>query len=301
MSRILPRARILVTGASGFLGSHVADALSEAGYSVLLFDHTPSHYRRPGQLAVIGDLLNLEDVRRAAQDCAAIYHFAAVSDIEEASKDPIRTAEVNLMGTVNLLDAARRARVSRFVFASSVYAYSKAGGIYRASKQACENFIEAFQEQYGLAFTILRYGSLYGRRASPGNRIHRMINSAITQGRIEECGNGEAIREFVHVRDAAQLSVEVLDDRYENQHFLLTGLEKYRLIDVARMIREIFPGDIEIDFSGETADAHYDFTPYQFNPKVGRKMVPRDFVDFGQGLLDCIDEVYQSVTLKEAV
>ena len=301
MSGILPGARILVTGGSGFLGSHVADALSEAGYSVTLFDRAPSRYLRPGQVVMTGDLLKLEDVRKATEDCAAIYHFAAISDIEEASRDPIRTAEVNVMGTVNLLEAARRADVARFIFASSVYAYSKTGGVYRASKQACENFIEAFHEQYGLSFTILRYGSLYGRRAAPGNRIHRMISSALMKGRIEESGNGEAIREFVHVRDAARLSVQILDDRYKNQHFLLTGLEKYRLVDVARMIQEIFPENIEIRFSGESSDGHYDFTPYHFNPKVGRKMVPSDFVDFGQGLLDCIDELYQAIAIKEAV
>src|SRR5690625_6572915 len=90
------------------------------------------------------------------------------------------------MGTVQLLNSAVRNNIERLVFASTVYVYSREGGFYRCSKQACENYIEEFRCMYGLNYTILRYGSLYGPRADESNGIYRLLKEALTKGTRSE-------------------------------------------------------------------------------------------------------------------
>ena len=83
----------IVFGASGFLGSHVAEALSSDGYQVRLFDRIPSPYQQPDQEMIIGDIMNLKEVTKAAQGAAIVYNFAAIADIDEAHEKPLATAE----------------------------------------------------------------------------------------------------------------------------------------------------------------------------------------------------------------
>ena len=154
-----------------------------------------------------------------------------------------QTAEINLVGTLQSIEAALSLGITRYLFASTVYVYSDLGGFYRASKQACEAFIEAYGQERGLDYTILRYGTLYGRRAGPTNRIHSMIASAVRSSRISYPGSGEALRDFIHVRDAARITVRTLDPAYIKRHLLITGQERMRVKDVALMIAEILPGE----------------------------------------------------------
>ncbi|MCK5714493.1 MAG: NAD-dependent epimerase/dehydratase family protein, partial [Nitrosomonadaceae bacterium] len=140
----MPNEIAIVFGASGFLGSHVVEALSAEGYRVRLFDRSPSPYRQPDQEMILGDIMNLEEVTKAAKGAAVVYNFAAIADIDEAHEKPLATAAVNILGNMNVLEAARLAGARRFIFASSVYVYSESGSFYRASKQAAERFIETY-------------------------------------------------------------------------------------------------------------------------------------------------------------
>ena len=214
----MPNEIAIVYGASGFLGSHVADALSNAGYRVRLFDRRPSIYQRPDQQMVIGDIMNLDEVTKAAQGAHVVYNFAAIADIDEANDKPLATATINVLGNMHALEAARLAGARRFVFASTIYVYSESGSFYRASKQAAERFIETYHERYGLDYSILRYGSLYGRRADARNGIYRMLHEAVDRHSITYHGSGEAIREYIHVEDAARMSVQVLAPEFANRH-----------------------------------------------------------------------------------
>lgn len=286
---------VLVTGGSGFLGSHVVDALLAAGHRVRVFDLKRSP-TLPAQIEFVsGNILDQKAVERAAQDCESIIHFAGAADIDRAKDRPFDTAEANILGTIRMLEAARNSGARRFLFSSTVYVFSEAGSFYRASKQACERFIECYNQRYGLEYTILRYGSLYGRRSDERNSVHRMICEALETGRITYHGDGDAIREYVHVEDAARLTVEALGDQYTNRHLVLTGTERLRVRDVMRMIAEMAPRPVELRF--EVADHlhHYVMTPYSFTPKVGHKVVLNDFVDIGQGLLDCFAEAHSKL------
>lgn len=285
---------VVVFGASGFLGSHVADALSAAGYRVRLFDRNPSPFLKSNQEMIVGDIMNLDQVIAAAKGASIVYNFAAIADIDEAHDKPIPTATINVLGNMHALEAARIAGARRFVFASTVYVYSESGSFYRASKQAAERFTETYHERYGLDYNILRYGSLYGRRADKRNGIYRMLHEAVEHHSITYKGSGEAMREYIHVEDAARMSVQVLAPEFANRHLILTGQEKLRIKDVMMMISEILPWPVELHFDEANAVHHYAITPYAFQPRIGRKLVLNEHVDLGQGILDCLREIHQN-------
>ena len=287
--------KILVTGGSGFLGSHVADALSEAGHDVSVLDTKYSRYLGSGQKMIIGDILDQSALAQTVAGFDVIYHFAGIADIDECTNRPVDTVKYNILGTVNLLEASRHADIKRFVFGSSAYVYSDSGYFYRSSKQACESFIENYSDLFGLQYTCLRYGSLYGTRADERNSIYRLIQQALREGSITYHGTGEELREFIHVRDAAEISVTILGLEFANQHITLTGNEKLRYRDLLDMIREMVSPNVTIDIQPSHRKAHYKITPYNFSPKLGRKLVNNPHIDMGQGLLQCMAELYEMI------
>ena len=110
-----------------------------------------------------------------------IYHLAGISDLNKAYKDPLGTAELNLLATVRILNFCVLYHVEKFIFASSVYANSNFGGFYKASKIACETYIQEFSKIYNLKYRILRYGSIYGPRADVSNGIYSILYNAKKQ------------------------------------------------------------------------------------------------------------------------
>jgi UDP-glucose 4-epimerase len=151
-----------------------------------------------------------------------------------------------------------------------------------------------------LEYTILRYGTVYGPRADSRNSIYRYLKQALDEGRIDCGGTGDETREYIHVRDAAQLSVDILADKYRNKQVIITGHHPMRLRDMLYTIREILSNRIEINFEASKSDTpHYNITPYSFVPKIGRKLVTHEYVDMGQGLLECISEIYDQDMNRE--
>jgi UDP-glucose 4-epimerase len=293
--------RVIVCGGSGFVGSHVADALTDAGHEVTVFDLKSSPYLRQGQREIVGDLLDINQVSAAVSGHDVVYNFAGISDIEEANSRPLDAVRANILGNTILLEATRRDKVKRFVFASSLYVYSEAGAFYRSTKQACELIVDNYQQAYGLPYTILRYGSLYGDRADRRNWIYRVLQEAVTEGRIVRYGDGEEIREYIHVRDAARYSVTILDPEYENQHVIISGQQAIKIRDMLTMIKEIMGGRIEVEYrapddsrSPFDAKLHYTTTPYSYNPKFAHKLVGRDYLDLGQGLQALLGQIHSA-------
>lgn len=287
--------RAVVTGGSGFLGSHIADVLTSHGIAVTIFDNQASPYLQPNQEMVIGDMLDFKAVQRVVEGCDYVFHLAAFADLNVARTRPVETVHPNIIGTVNFLEASRNAQVKRFMFASTVYVYSREGGFYRCSKQACEAFIEEYHRQFSLEYTILRYGSLYGPRADESNGVYRLLLQAATSGRIRHVGTPEDAREYVHVEDAAKLSVDALVDEYVNQRLVITGHYPMRLSDLFTMFSEILGRKLKIKYVEPVADRrddHYRVTPYAFNPKAGRKLTSNYYVDMGQGIMQTLEQLY---------
>ena len=284
--------KVVIFGGSGFIGSHVADALTELGHKVKIFDLESSPYLKSTQEMIVGDILDDEAVDKAVQDSDYVYHFAGITDMDDAGTKPLETVIQNIKGTVVLLEAARRAKVKRFIFASTIYVYSDKGGFYRSSKQAAEFYIEEFQRRYGLDYTILRYGTVYGPRSDQRNSIYRYLKQALEENRIICAGDGDEMREYIHVRDVAQLSTEILSDKHKNQHVIITGHHPMRFKDFLYTIKEILGNKIEIRLKTPAlGSAHYNLTPYSFIPKIGYKLTTNCYLDLGQGLLECMNKI----------
>ncbi len=106
--------KVLVTGSSGFIGSHVADVLTKNNMDVHLFDYEPSSYKTDEQKEFVGNILDPKDIDKAMNNCDYVYHFAAQADIGLSSKNPLKTITSNIIGTQNMLDLAVKHKVKRF-------------------------------------------------------------------------------------------------------------------------------------------------------------------------------------------
>ena len=288
--------KIVVVGGSGFLGSHIADELSECGFQVTIFDLDHSKWLRPDQEMFIGDIQDQGALESCLQNAKHVFHLAGIADIEESSSNPKETVQQNIIGSVNIIESCLKMDVQKILFASSLYVYSDKGSFYRVSKQAVEQLLETYNEEYGLRYTSLRYGSLYGPRAQVWNGLKRFVSQAVRENKIVYPGTGEERREYIHVKDAAMLSVSAIESKYDNQSLTITGTQVMTTQDVLRMVKEILGGNVNLHFEPEGSDyerSHYSMTPYRYIPKTGYKIVPNAFIDLGQGILEMVDEINQ--------
>ena len=283
--------KILVTGGSGFLGSHVADLLSTEGHDVTIYDKKQSPWLRQDQKMIVGDLLDVSSLEKAVSASEAVYHFAALADIDEALKRPIETANINISGTVLALELSYKYNIKRFVHASTIYVNSNEGGFYRCSKKAAEDYVEEYHNVFGVDYTILRFGSLYGERSDNTNGVTSIINKAIADRELTYTGGKETLREYIHVLDAAKASVDILKDEFKNQHVIITGKKKIKVYDLLKMLAEILKISKNIKFLNKKYIGHYTVSPFTYMPKIGKKFVFNSTVEFKQGLLELIKNI----------
>ena len=292
--------KVVVFGGSGFLGSYVADELSGRGYEVVIADISPSKYLKKNQKFIQTDIMDMKNIKDIVKDADIVYNFVAIANLDDAIYDPVNTMQINVMGNLNILEACRQnGNIKRVVYASSAYALSNEGSFYGISKQTSEKLTEEYYKRYGLQYTVIRYGSLYGERASHNNYIYNLLFEAITKKKLYYRGDGEDLREYIHAADAAKLSVDILEDKqYENEHIILTGTERLKRIELLTMINEIMQNTLEIKQVSDNNLGHYKITPYSYHPTVAKKLVANPYIDLGQGLLECIQEIHKEINMS---
>lgn len=291
--------KVLVFGGAGYLGSHVCDILSDSGYDVTIVDRKQSPYQREGQQFVSGDITDPKFIKQVITGFDYVFHFAGIADIKEAHDNPIDTFQVNVTSLLHILKTCAENNVKRFIYASSVYVYSNHGSFYKTSKQCAELFIETFQENYGLNFSIIRYGSLYGPRANHFNFIHNAIRQALQEGKIIRKGNGNELRDYIHIVDAAEATVNEIENEKQTEYLMLTGYQTMKVKNVLELIKEVLNNKVELVFTDDTMEGHYQITPYSFRPKVAKKVVLEHYHDLGQGILECVHEVYEELGMDK--
>ena len=283
--------KVLIVGGSGFLGSYVADALSRKGHKVIIFDKKKSRWLQRKQKMIIGDIQNVSLLEKVIKGSEIVYNFAAIADIGEALEDPMQTVKTNILGIVNILELCKKYQVKRFVFASSIYVYSNQGGFYRVSKQASELFVEEYSNRYKLNYTILRFGSIYGPRSDIRNGLSKIISYSLKTGAVRYGGTAKAVRQFIHVNDAAKASVDILKRKFINQNVLITGRKTSKIKELLYLIAKILNIPKKPKFDNKIQQGHYNVTPFSYKPKPGKKYYTQSSIQLRQGIMQLIDEI----------
>jgi UDP-glucose 4-epimerase len=245
--------RVLVTGGSGFIGSHVVDRLLAAGIEPRILDLVPSPYHGATNVdTVVGDLLDPGALSRAMEGCDAVIHLAAAADVGAVEEAPVDAERTNARGTLAVLEAALAAGVGRVVYGSTIWVYGESGEgaidedaplglprhIYTASKLAGEMYCSSYSELYGLDVTILRFGIPYGPRSRPSAVIPIFVRKALAGEPLTIAGDGSQTRRFVYVEDLAEGIVRALDTRAANRVFNLSSGETVTIRDLAEAVQE---------------------------------------------------------------
>ena len=157
---------------------------------------------------------------------------------------------------------------------------SRAGSFYRISKHACELLLEEYYKIYNLNYTILRFGTLFGPRSDKSNSVYYYLENALKDNFISAIGNGEEVREYIDVRDAASVCQKAILDEYNNDALIVTGNHRIKLIDLLEMINEILNNSVKIKY-GEENQLIINLLPYSFTPRPGKKIVMETFRDLG--------------------
>jgi nucleoside-diphosphate-sugar epimerase len=225
--------RCLITGGAGFIGSHLVEHLVGAGHDVVVLDDL-STGRRENFAAVRrwisfmrGSVADLSTCHRAMDGVEYVLHHAAVTSVQSAAADPMAAHAVNATGTLNVLIAARDARVRRVVYGGSTSAYGNATmlpnredhaalplGPYAGARLAGEGYCLAFHATYGLETVVLRYFNVFGPRQDPKSQyaavVPRFIAAALAGEPPTIYGDGTQTRDFVYVSNVVEANLLAL-------------------------------------------------------------------------------------------
>jgi len=286
--------KVVVFGGCGFIGSYLMEELLDKGYKAISADLKPSKYINKKHF-IQCDIMNAEQVLEIVTDCDIVFNLAGLANIDDAIANPVKTMELNVLGNMNILEACKKHKVKRFVYASSAYAMSDKGSFYGISKLTSEKLTEEYYKKFGLEFTIIRYGSVYGERDYHNNYIYNLIKTAMQTGAINHSGDGEEVREYIHAADVAKLALQVIEsDEFINEHLILTGVERMHRKELFDMINEILGNKLEINLNNDGYHNHYKTTPYSFYPTRSKKLVANPYIDIGQGILECIKHIEEN-------
>ena len=251
-------ARVLVTGGSGMIGSEVAKLLLAEKHEVVIFDFWPVNV--PGTIYFKGSILDKEALYNAMQGCDYVMHLAAILGVENSTRNPLECLDVNIRGTINVLDAAVKNKVKKIVFSSSSEVYGEANIIpipehavrqpkseYGVSKVVGEEYLKAFYHQYGLNFNIVRFFSIYGPKQTPNFVLSTFVNNIINNKPLQVYGDGQQIRSFCYVEDAARGAITALFSSVSGEIFNIGNSKtETSMLDLAKLVIKIYGKNAEL-------------------------------------------------------
>ena len=301
--------KVLVTGGSGFIGSHVVDKLRDKGVKVRVYDGIMPTYREDIEYYQ-GSILDRNTLGFAMNGIDAVMHLAAIADVKDVFSEPLKSEAINVRGAINVLEAARNSKVRKVIYGSTTWVYSEAESndvdettplhapshFYTATKLAGEYYCQSYNKLYGLDVTILRYGIPYGPRARDGAVIPIFVKKALNGETLTIAGDGSQFRKFVYVEDLAEGNVLALKSIASNKTYNLDGIEKITIKQIAETIQKII-GNVKIeyvpartgDFSGKEVSSKRAEDELGWTPKTS----------FNEGLKKYIDWYIQRERKRE--
>ena len=294
----------LVTGGSGFIGSHVVDRLVKGGAAnVRVFDKVVRRENLidasgAGSVELVdGDVTDMDAVRRATDGVDGVFHMA-VLPLGPTVEQPRLGLDVNVVGTFNVFEAAQQAGVGKVVFssASSVYGDTDdtmdeshplgARTMYGASKIAGEYFLRSFNDQYGLPFVTLRYMNVYGPRQE-GGLVMAVARRVLSGAAPSITGDGSQSFDFVHVADVADANVAAMTSAVSGEEFNVGSGTEASAREIAERLIEVIGADLEVTYQPDVR--------VLMKRRVGSNQKARDLlgweasIPLEEGLRDTVD------------
>jgi len=285
--------KVLIVGGAGFIGSHTADILMEQGVKVRVLDNLSSGHRtnlpasHPLMEFVEGDMRNAKTVKEVMQGISHVVHLAAQVSVVASLEDPEFSAQQNIIGYLNVLDAAKNAGVKRMVYASSAAMYGNPHVLplsedvpmqqlspYGLEKKVNEDYADLYHRLHGFSALGMRFFNVYGPRQDPKSPYAGVI--ALFMDRIKDNlpltmnGDGEHTRDFIYVRDVARTNVEALGVDVQGACNVATG-EKTSLNDLVNVLSEITGNKAEVTYGPEREGdiVHSLANPAKMNKEIG--------------------------------
>jgi UDP-glucose 4-epimerase len=266
------RDKVLVTGAAGFIGSHVAQALLNAGHEVRTIDNFSTGSRgnlesiRGDVELVEGDIRSYERTHTATKGMDVVIHLAALPSVPRSIQDPLTTSDVNVTGTLNVVLAARDAGVRRVVIASSSSVYGRNDTLpkaetlvpmpispYGVSKLAAEQYCMAFSAVYGIEAVALRYFNVFGPRQDPGSQYSGVIPKFLTRAAKGEAlviyGDGTQSRDFTYIDNVVAATTAAANVTLDGSLVCNIGCgARHTLNDLAAAAKQVAGRDVPVEY-----------------------------------------------------
>ena len=251
--------RVLVTGGSGFIGSHLVNKLVDNSYDVRVFDIKEP--KNPQVEFSKGDITNLADVKAAVKDCEAVFHLASPIGVEYTERNPIATLDTNIQGIKNVLECCIHENVKKLLFTSSSEVYGEPAKIpvpedcpltpkscYGVSKLVCEEYIKAYGKTYGLKYTIVKYFNAYGPRQSTSFVVSKFVDLALKQQPITIYGSGRQIRAFCFIDDIVRGTLLAFEKATNDAFNIGNDREPIEMRDLAEKIIQLTKSNSRMEY-----------------------------------------------------
>lgn len=281
---------ILITGGAGFIGSNLAEAFVSAGHSITVLDDFIPYYslelkERNVQAArsaeregrgkyklVRGDVRDYDIVEKLMENVDYVFHHAAQAGVRTSLDQPQKVNSINVEGTLNILEAARRTGIERVINASSSSVYGKKHYLpydedhptepvspYGASKLAAEHYARIYWEVYDLPTVSLRYFTVYGRRMRPDMAISNFVSRCLNGEPPVVYGDGTQTRDFTHVNDIVRANSKLLTtSSADGEELNIGSSDNIKIIELAKFTRDELAPQLEVSYStSNTADANH--------------------------------------------
>ena len=269
-------SKIIITGGAGFIGSHIAEALAKDGHEVVIIDNRDDYYSpilkkknieyvlKSGNATFVhGDITNINLLRKVIdKDVDYVFHEAAQAGVRISVENPFKPNNINVLGTLNVLQASLEADVERVINASSSSVYGKVEYLpfdekhstqpvspYGVSKLAAEHYCRVFYEVYGLPTVSLRYFTVYGPRMRPDLAISIFTGKMLKDEPITIFGDGNQTRDFTYIDDIVKVNMKLLDtNRADGKVMNIGSGNRISVNDLATNLKEIIGSFSEVDY-----------------------------------------------------